>query len=88
MTLYVGKPPPRPNRAGRRAVRGVLLGLLLWFLLWLVIGWAIRVRMERPVRFIGRSAEHGSSSAFATLPLHFGQTRAAVFDARHHKQEV
>jgi hypothetical protein len=67
MTLYVGKPPPRS--AGRRALRGVLLFLLLWFLLWLVIGWVIRDRMERPVRFIGRSAEPDSSLAFATLPL-------------------
>lgn len=88
MTLYVGKPPPRPNRAGRRALHGVLLFLLLWFLLWLVIGWVIRDRMERPVRFIGRSAERDSGSASATLPLDFGQTRAAVFNARHHKQEV
>jgi hypothetical protein len=52
------------------------------------VGVLIRSRMERPVRFIGHSAEPDSSSAFATLPLDFGQTRAAVFDARHHKQEV
>jgi|GEM_PF-2321145 len=88
MNIGVGKPPPRPNRAGRRTLRGVVLVLLLWFLLWLVIGSVIRIRMERPVRFIGHAGAHDSSSAFASLPLHLGQIRAAVFDASHHKQEV
>jgi hypothetical protein len=88
MSLSVGKPPPRGSRAGRRTLRGVLLFLLLWFLLWLVIGSVIRIRMERPVRFIGRAAKDEGSSAFAALPLHLGQACAVVLDASHHEQEV
>jgi hypothetical protein len=88
VTLDAGKPPPRPNRAVRRTLRGVLLLLLLWFLVWLVIGSVIRLRMERPVRFIGGTGARGLGSAVAALPLHLGETRAAVLDPRHHKQEV
>ncbi len=87
MSLSVGKPPPR-SRAGRRTLRGVLLLLLLWFLLWLVIGSVIRIRLERPVRYIGGSAREAAGSAFAALPLHFDETCAAILDASHHKQEV
>ena len=79
---------PLPHRAGRRALRGVLLFLLLWFLLWLVIGSVIRMRMERPVRFIGGAGAWDSGSALASLPLHLGETRAAVLDPCHHEQEV
>ena len=88
MTFSLGKPPPRQGRAGWRTVRGVLLVLLLWFLLWLVIGTVIRLRMERPVRYIGRSGGQRPSSALASLPLHLGHARAVVFDASHHEQKV
>jgi hypothetical protein len=87
VTLDLDKPTP-PGRAGRRALRGVLLFLLLWFLLWLVIGSVIRLRMERPVRFIGSAGTRDSGSAVASLPLHLGETRAAVLDPCHHEQEV
>ena len=86
MSLDPGKPLPR--RAGRRALRGVLLFLLLWFLLWLVIGSVIRMRMERPVRFIGGAGGRASGPSVASLPLHLGETRAAVLDPCHHEQEV
>jgi len=86
VTLYVGK-PSRPRRTGRRAFLGVLLVLFLWFLVWLAIGLVIRTRMESPTRYIGRSARP-PSSAFASLPLYFGETSAPVLDAGHHKQEV
>jgi hypothetical protein len=85
VSLDVDKPPPR---AGRRALRGALLFLLLWFLLWLVIGSVIRLRMERPVRFIGDAGARDSGSAVACLPLHLGEARAAVLDPCHHEQEV
>jgi hypothetical protein len=88
VTPDVGKPPTRARRAGRRALRGALLLLLLWFLLWLAIGTVIRLRMERPARFIGRAQAPPSHVALASLPLHLGQARAVVFHPRHHEQEI
>jgi len=88
MTLDLGKPRARANRAARRALRGVLLALLLSLLFGLLIGFLIRLRLERPVRFIGRSVEGDSRLASAPLPLDLGYTRAAVFDASHHEQEI
>ncbi len=88
MTLYVGKPPPRPKRALWQALRGVLLALLLSLLVGFVIGLVLRSRMERPVRFIGESQGRKGGSALASLPLHLGQTRSPVFHAGHHEQEV
>ena len=88
MTPETGKAPPRSSRAGRRALRGALLVLLLWFLLWLVIGTLIRLRMERPTRFIGRWEELRALPALASLPLHLGQARAPVLHPRHHEQEI
>jgi len=65
-----------------KLVRSVLLALLASLLVGLAIGTALRLRMERPVVYIGdwRSAPG--------LPLDVGHAGAAILDARHHEQQV
>ncbi len=63
-----------------KLIRGVLLALLVSLLLGFAVGTALRLWLERPVRYIG--------SAPATLPLQVGHAGASVLDARHHEQQI
>lgn len=63
-----------------KALRFVLLALLFALVVGLVVGTLLRLRLERPVRYLG--------SAPSTLPLDVGDARAAVLDARHHEEQV
>ncbi len=69
-----------PYSRGVKLVRGALLALLFSLLLGLAIGTAIRLRLERPVRYLG--------SAAPAAPLHVGDAGAAVLDPRHHEEQV
>ena len=63
-----------------RVIRTILLALLVSLLVGFAIGTALRLRLERPVRYIG--------SAFATDPLDVGDPRPAVFHPCHHEQQI
>ncbi len=63
-----------------KLLRGLLMALLLSLLLGFAIGTVLRVRLERPVRYIG--------SALPAGPLDVGDARARVLDAGHHEQQV
>ncbi len=63
-----------------RLLRAVFLALLLSLLVGLAIGTALRIRLERPARYIG--------SAPATLPVDVGHARPPVLDPRHHEEQI
>ncbi len=63
-----------------KVARALLLALLTSLLLGLLIGTVIRLRLERPVRYIG--------SALASPPREVCHVRAAVLDPRQHEQQV
>lgn len=65
-----------------RWLRTLVLALLLSLLFGLVIGTALRLRLERPTRYIG------SSLAVPALPLDVGDAGAAVLDPCHHEEQV
>lgn len=60
----------------------VLVALLLSLLFGLVVGTVLRLRLERPVEYIG------GRLPFAAPPRHVGDARAPVLDARHHEQQI
>jgi len=63
-----------------KALRRLLWLLLLSLLAGLAIGTAIRLRLERPVTYLG--------SALPAPPLDVGHAGAAVLDPRHHEEQV
>jgi len=63
-----------------KLLRRLLLGLLIALLLGLAIGTLLRIRLERPVTYIG--------SAAPTCPLDVRLPRASVLDPRHHEEQV
>jgi hypothetical protein len=63
-----------------RWLKRLLLALFFAFLVGIAIGTALRLRMERPVIYMG--------SATARFPLHVGHTRSAVLDPGHHEQQI
>lgn len=63
-----------------KVLRTVLLALLFALAVGFAIGTVLRMRLERPVRYIG--------STVAPLPLHIGHTRAPVLDSRHHEEQI
>ncbi len=63
-------------------LRTVFVALLLSLLLGLVIGTLLRLRLERPTRYIG------ALLPAAALPLHVGDAGAAVLHPRHHEEQV
>lgn len=63
-----------------KLVRRILLALLLALLVGFAIGTAIRLRLERPVRYLG--------SVGAAAPFDVGDARAPVLHPRHHEQQV
>ena len=63
-----------------RVLRTVLLALLVSLLVGLAIGTVLRLRLERPVHYIG--------SAVATDPFDIGKFRSRVLDTGHHEQQV
>ncbi len=63
-----------------KAVRAFLLALLASLLLGLLIGTLIRLRFERPVRYMG--------SALTAPPLEVAHAGAAVLDPRQHEEQV
>jgi len=65
-----------------RWLRTLLLALLFSLLFGLVVGTILRMRLERPTRYIGAVLPR------ATLPLDVGLAGAPVLDARHHEQQV
>jgi hypothetical protein len=66
----------------RAALRGILLALLGALLAGFVAGTWIRLRLERPVRYLG---ELGPA---AGRPLDVAAAGAAVLDARQHEEQV
>lgn len=63
-------------------LRTVFLALAFSLLLGLVIGTLLRLRLERPTRYIG------ALLPAATLPLHIADAGAAVLHPRHHEEQV
>jgi hypothetical protein len=63
-----------------RILRRLLLALLLSLLVGFAVGTLLRLRYERPVRYLG--------SASPTLPLDVVDTPAVVLDARHHEEQI
>ena len=62
----------------------LLLALLLSLLVGLAIGTALRLRLERPVYYIGAAERPG----LFPLPLRLGEAGAAVLGAGHHEEQV
>lgn len=69
----------------RRGLRVVLLALLAALLAGFVAGTILRLRFERPVRYLGRS---GAALPRLAFPLDVGAPGAAVLDPRQHEQQV
>ena len=65
-----------------KLVRTCLIALALSLALGLAIGTALRLRLERPTRYIGRALP------LAPQPLDVGDAGARVLDARHHEEQV
>ncbi len=63
-----------------KVARAILLALLTSLLVGLVIGTAIRLQLQRPVRYLG--------SALAAAPLEVAHAGAPVLDARQHEEQV
>lgn len=63
-----------------RILRNVLLALLVSGLIGFAIGTVLRLRLERPVHYIG--------SAVPTDPFDIGKLRSRVLDAGHHEQQI
>lgn len=61
-----------------RVLRSILLALLFSLLFGFAIGTMLRMRLERPVWYL----------ALAPCPLDVVDTRARVFDTRHHEQQI
>jgi hypothetical protein len=61
-------------------LRRLLMALLFSLLLGFAIGTVLRLKLERPVRYIG--------SAFPAGPLDVGDPRPRVFDPGQHEQQV
>ena len=68
-----------------RVLRSILLALLFSLLFGLVLGTVLRMRLERPIWYLAYTPER---SAPAPRPLDVIDTRARVFDARHHEQQI
>jgi len=66
-----------------KLLRRIAIALLLALLVGLAIGTVIRVRLSRPVVYIG-----DARSALDPLPLHVGHAGAPVRDARSHEQQI
>ena len=63
-----------------KVLRSVLLALLVSALVGFAIGTVLRLRMEKPVHYIG--------SAVSTDPLDIGKLRSRVLDPGHHEEQV
>jgi hypothetical protein len=63
-----------------KLARRVALALLFSLLVGLAIGTALRLRLERPTRYLG--------SATPARPLDVGDAGPAVLDAREHEEEI
>jgi hypothetical protein len=68
----------------RKWLGRLLLALLFSLLVGLAIGTWLRLRLERPVYYIGAA----STSALAVAPLDLADAGAAVLDAGHHEEQV
>ena len=66
----------------RSALRGILLALLFALVAGFVVGTLIRMRVERPVRYLG------ALDAGAGGPLDVAAAGAAVLDPGQHEQQV
>ena len=75
-----------------RLLRLVLLALLGSLLFGLAVGTVIRMRLERPVRYIGACdrapAEASERSAVAAAPQDVAHTRALVLEPGPHEEQV
>jgi len=63
-----------------RWLKRVLLALFFSLLVGLAIGTAIRLRLERPVVYMG--------SAAPRFPFDVGYAGASVFDPSHHEEQI
>ena len=68
-----------------KILRAILLALLLSLLFGLLVGTIIRLRLERPQRYMVWHLELLEPSP---VPQHLVDSRAPVLDACHHEQEV
>ena len=71
---------PLVRKSALKALRGILWALLISLLVGFAVGTTLRLRLERPIRYIG--------SAIAPRPFDVGDPRAAVLDARHHEEQI
>ena len=67
-----------------KLVRAVILALLVSLLVGLAIGTLIRMRLERPVRYVVGVER----SATPAGPLDIGQIGTAVLDTRNHEEQI
>ena len=63
-------------------IRTVLIALALSLLFGLAVGTALRLRMERPTRYIG------AILPLAPLPLDVRNPRAPILHPRHHEEQI
>jgi hypothetical protein len=63
-----------------KILRGILVALLLSLIFGLIVGFALRLRLQRAPVYIG--------SAPAPDPLHVAAARSVILDPRHHEQQI
>ncbi len=63
-----------------RVLRAIVLALLLSLLFGVAVGTLLRLRLERPVRYLG--------SAPASLPLDIGEPGPPILHPRHDEQQI
>jgi hypothetical protein len=63
-----------------KLLKSVLLALLFSLVFGLAVGTVLRLRLERSTYYLG--------SATAPHPLDVRDTRATIFDTRHHEKQI
>ena len=76
-----------------KIVRGIFLALLASLVTGLVIGTAIRLRLERPVRYFVEAAMPSTPEVSAALltsspPRHIRNPGTPILDPRQHEEQV
>jgi len=74
-----------PRVANVKILRAILLALLFSLLFGLLVGTIIRLRLERPQRYMVWNLELLEPTP---VPQHLFEAHAPVLDACHHEQEV
>ncbi len=71
-----------------RLLRTVLIAILVAFVFGLVVGTVLRRQLERPLRYMGSTAEAADSVARASHPGHVRYAAPRVLVTRQHEEQI